>query len=279
MLYRRKRKEDHRPINTNNTPFSTLPKDLCEPLLDMFDTGTVFNLMLVSHNTKTIAYSEQHWKKRLSILFSKSSIDRHLCATKRYSLLIPNHRVVAVEMINRKRTKEQLMSIIQSMYYTQAQFIQLEDDGVHAINETVLRYVRLLSMQPATEFENLIKEDFPEQILVGLDSLVRVRSAMLSFYNQNQSRFGVIGVIINLILEVQRHHERLRSGNTVQTIIFDRETVIIGLYRISRDHNFRKDIGFRKEGVIKITPSARSNFVIFMESIVNPVNYPYLADI
>jgi len=288
------RKKSPAVINTGNTPFRGFPRDLCELLLDLIDTPTLFNLMLVSHNTKVLAYSEFHWKKRLYILFSKSSVDRYSISIKCYNFIISNHRATAVRMINRKRTRDQLMAIIQKLYPARAEYIQLEDDGVDALNETVLRYVRLLSMYPLAEFENLIKEDFPKTMNTGRMEQVRVRSWILSFYRDNQSRFGVVGVLINLIFEVQRRQARIDGGprQAGAKIVFNRENVIIGIYRIIRDQAFRCTLNHSqdthqtndREGdggdkCWKWMTYGRSNFTILTETLVNPEKYPYLADV
>ncbi len=122
-------------LDTFNTPFPTLPRDLIELLLDLLNTRSVFNLMLVSHNTKIIAYSDDHLKKRLHLLFDSKRISSHLITmTSLYTTTVPKgmHRLITVQMINKQRNKKDLLKILGEDSYG----ILIHDSGIAALNET-----------------------------------------------------------------------------------------------------------------------------------------------
>jgi hypothetical protein len=190
VILRRKRKIIKHELNTDNTPFPGLPRDLCELLLDLFDTASVFNLMLVSKNTKSIAYSETHWKKRLALLFDPIRIQAHLILTRGYESIVVPYR-----MINKPRTVANVTHYVNSeLVYP----VEVTEDGLKTINYTINQYIRHLSLQPLSEFVEILNREMPQRITLGYMYFNLIDSIMKEF-EETKSRFAIFPAILRIM--------------------------------------------------------------------------------
>ena len=222
MLYRRKRKVILEELKTDNTPFPNLPRDLCEIMLDFLDTASVFNLMLVSRDSKSIAYSERHWHRRLNSLFHRETITCHPLDTRRDAKAIVPYRLVAIELINRKYDAEYFISPMAHLAYR----CEITEEAVAILNDTICRYVNYTSLFLLAEFTSILQNDFPQTI--GFEgSRWRLLANMLNAFQSKtfqdtNARSRIVAVFFTLIagMHETEHNIRLSRGTVHAAIPF-----------------------------------------------------------
>lgn len=254
--------EDGEPIrprlNTTNTPFEGLPRDLCELLLDLLDTPSVFNLMLVNHNSKAIAYSEHHWKKRLRILFSPQTILRYRSKMRHFRGDPESWRLLTVALINRQYSIEDLSEAILARYPSHENYISFSQDGVDIFNQTFGAYMKTLYMQPLDEFERLVIEELPDIYFVNI---INFRDDVLRIYRSKASRFGIVLCILVILATIHRYYGRTFQ-EPLPVFEMTAESFIIAMHRMLMN--------------LAIIDSP---FKQFMAKLINVERYPYLEDV
>lgn len=256
MMYRRKRKIILEPLKTDNTPFKLMARDICEIVLDILDTRTIFNLMLVSKNTKAICYNEHHWKKRLHLLFRDEEIENHLYLTRHDEHANVPYRIVAVEIIKLRRTINRQQFEIRLSNLSDLT-ITVSDQAMMAFNATIGKYVEDLSLDLRSNVINRTLADFP---LVF--STMGVKLGHRYFIEDvNKTNLGPQFVILLLVKVIRNMYFR-----TYDLVINDR-MLILSIVEL---------MVYTQEKLAK-SSKGTSPFVTFMQAYVNSEKYPWLA--
>lgn len=205
ILFRRKRKVVLEELKTDNTPFPRLPRDLCEVILDLLDTASVFNLMLVSKDTKTIAYSERHWEKRLKLLFDPETIAGHLLSTRRDRKAVVPYRTIAIELINRKYDAEYFSLPMNQLAYR----FEITKEAVAILNNTLCRYIKHNSLFPLSEFASILQRDFPQTINFE-GSPWPLLANLLDAFQTGNARSRIIAIFFTLMAAIHETQNDIR---------------------------------------------------------------------
>lgn len=264
MLYRRKRKIVLEELRTDNTPFRLMARDICELVLDLLDTRTMFNLMLVSKDTKAIAYSENHWKKRLHSLFTQSAIEDHLYITRHDMHATVPYRIVAVEIINTYRsiTKQQFENQTQAIFYSTR--IKLSDQALVAVNFSIGKYVSTMALEPEVKIIEKTLADFPMKFLKEGVSVGSIR--VLNVNQRNITRHFSLRLLAEFMH--RSYYSRVMMLPASQDLIITERDIVKMMIQLM----------IHVQEAYDKSSSNKCPFVAFMQKYINCERYLWLAE-
>src|SRR3972149_1272637 len=199
VRYIRKKKIHNEDLE--NTPFEGLLKDICGIILDHLYTEDVFTLMTVSKNTKIVASDEIFWKKRIYILFLKSDIDQSMFGAKLTDKIFHasgyKYRLLTIKLISTGYSNKRYLEVLTSRFEQFA--IPVMDSCVEAIQNTISRYIKYLSLRPLSEFTSIIKSVFPERLDMASEFL-NFHISITEKFDKTNNRYGLVDMFIDLMI-------------------------------------------------------------------------------